>query len=241
VVIPQVYEEYCRRRVITQEFVHGSSFMGAFDLPRAERDDIGETLFRFFYGCFNRFEMFSADPHPGNYLLMDDGRIAFLDFGLVRHIDTITLRYLVELVVSLIDDDREGGREALEGVGVLHSRTPEIGDIWEHLKVMNAPVMEDRESTIDRPMVQRIAGAGLDPRSSSFQTLRKVGMPGVLLTFNRMSFGVASLLGRLEATRNWQAIAREMWAGEAPSTDLGKQERAWLDQHHPDIRPVLTR
>ncbi len=241
VVIPQVYPEYCRRRVITQELIEGSSFTDAFAMPQTDRDRIGEILFRFFYGSLHRFQVFSADPHPGNYLLLDDGRVAFLDFGLVRDIDLHTLRHLVCFVQALIADDRDAGREALEAIRILGTHTPEIDAVWEHMRMLNAPVLEDRDFTIDRPLVQRIAGAGFDPRSEAFQTLRKIGVPAVMITFNRMSFGVASLLGRLEATRNWQRIAREMWRGEPPCTELGEQEAAWLQRHHPDVVPVLQR
>jgi hypothetical protein len=59
------------------------------------------------------------------------------------------------------------------------------------------------------------------------------------VTFNRMSFGVASLLGRLEATRNWQSIARELWSGEPSRYELGKLEQAWLAEAHPDLEHPL--
>ena len=44
-------------------------------------------MFRFFFGCMYRHRQFSGDPHPGNFLLLDDGRVAFLDFGLFKRID----------------------------------------------------------------------------------------------------------------------------------------------------------
>ncbi len=91
---------------------------------------------------------------------------------------------------------------------------------------------------MDSPTVQKIAAAGFDPRSKAFQTLRKVGVPGVLVTFNRMSFGVASLMARLEATNNWQQFARELWYGEPSPTALGKKEQAWMKKTHPDVLPT---
>ena len=239
IVVPRVYPDYCRTRVITQEFVVGEPFTSALAWDQADKDRLAEIVFRFFYGCLNRFLIFSADPHPGNYLLLDDGRVAFLDFGLVRALDPGTLKLLLEIVQALITEDRERCRIALEGLGVLSRKTPEIDAVWEHLKMMNAPILEDRDFTVDPPLVQGIAAAGFDPRSSAFQTLRKVGIPGVMVTFNRMSFGVASLIARLEATRNWQAIAREMWFGEEPRTDLGRAERDWLATAHPEFVPPL--
>src|SRR3990170_6637299 len=61
VVVPKVYEDYCRTRVITQEYIEGKSFLEAFDRPFAERNRIAEIVFRFFYGSLNRFMLFSAD------------------------------------------------------------------------------------------------------------------------------------------------------------------------------------
>jgi predicted unusual protein kinase regulating ubiquinone biosynthesis (AarF/ABC1/UbiB family) len=239
IVIPKVYKDYCRTRVITQEFIDGEPFMTAFDKPVDERDRIGETLFRFFYGSLNRFMLFSADPHPGNYLLLPEEKVAFLDFGLVRAIDPGTLKLLLELMQGLMHDDRDRGREALEGLGILSRKTPEIDAIWDHLKDINRPVLEDRQFTIDAPLVQQIGAAGMDPRTSAFQTLRKLGVPGVMVTFNRMTYGLASILGRLEATANWQGIARELWWGEPSMTSLGRREQTWLANVHPEHVPPL--
>ena len=239
VVVPKVFPAYCRTRVITQEFIKGESFTNAFDKDQNERDRIGEILFRAFYGSLNRFLVFSADPHPGNYLLLGDGRIAFLDYGLIRKVDSETLAQLLDVVQALIQDDRERGRVALEAIGILSRKTPEIDAVWEHLKLLNAPVLKDEPFKISQRLVQKIAAAGFDPRSEAFQTLRKVGVPGIMITFNRMSFGVASLLARLEATQNWQAIARELWSGEVSQTELGRQEQEWLKRHHPEWKPML--
>jgi predicted unusual protein kinase regulating ubiquinone biosynthesis (AarF/ABC1/UbiB family) len=238
IVVPKVYPDFCRTRVITQEYINGTPFTEAFDWPdQKKKDDLGEILWRFFFGSMNRFLLFSADPHPGNYLLLPKGKVAFLDFGLVRALDPGTLRFFVEMGEALVNDDQEEGRSALEGMGVLNRRTPEVDAVWEHMKMINAPILRDEPFTFSTEGVQSIAAAGFDPRSKAFQTLRKVGVPGVLITFNRMSFGVASLLARLGVTGNWQALARELWYGEESQTALGKKEQAWLKKAHPDLKP----
>ena len=240
VVVPQVFKKYTRTRVITQEFVKGDPFMSAFEWDQDRKSELGEMLFRFFYGSLHRFLLFSADPHPGNYLLLPDGKVAFIDYGLTRAVDPATLLNMVEIVQALIHEDKDRARRALEGLGILNRRTPAVDALWDHLKMINLPVLEDREFTIDPPLVQKIGTVGFDPRSPGFQTMRKVGIPGIMITFNRMSFGVASLLGRLEATRNWQAIAREMWKGEESQTQLGKLEQEWLKKAHPFLKPPLS-
>ena len=50
------------------------------------RDRFGEVVFRFFFSTLNRAGLALGDPHPGNYLLLDRGRVAFMDFGLVRRV-----------------------------------------------------------------------------------------------------------------------------------------------------------
>src|SRR5918992_679185 len=156
IVVPRVYPAYCTTRVITQEFIDGDPFTSAFDWPQEEKDRLGEILYRFFYGSLNRFLLFSAEPPPGNYLRLDSGRVAFLDFGLVRSVDPGTLALMHEVVLALLRDDREAGSAALKGLGILNPRTPDVDAIWEHLKMLNGPVLEDREVTMDSPLVHEI-------------------------------------------------------------------------------------
>jgi predicted unusual protein kinase regulating ubiquinone biosynthesis (AarF/ABC1/UbiB family) len=240
IVVPKVYPDFCRPRVITQEFLHGRPFTSAFDWSQEDRDQLGEMVYRFFYGSLTRFRVFSADPHPGNYLLLEGGRVAFLDFGLVRTVDANTLELFLELALSVIADDVARGREALFGLGILNQRTPEVDAVWEHVRMLNRPILEDGPFKIDAPLVQEMGAASLDPRSAAFQALRKLGVPGVIVTLNRMGFGVASILARLEATRNWQGIFREFWEGRASTTQLGKEEEDWMAQTHPDFVPPLS-
>ncbi|HEV3472871.1 MAG TPA: AarF/ABC1/UbiB kinase family protein, partial [Actinomycetota bacterium] len=85
IVVPKVFPDYCRTRVITQEFIKGRPFTEAFAWEdQQKKNELGEILWRFFFGSLNRFLLFSADPHPGNYILLSGGKVAFLDFGLVR-------------------------------------------------------------------------------------------------------------------------------------------------------------
>ena len=76
-----------RRRVLVTEFLDGRGFEDVKQLGEAERDRFGEIVFRFFFGLLERERLAAGDPHPGNYLLLDDGRVGFLDFGLMRLVD----------------------------------------------------------------------------------------------------------------------------------------------------------
>jgi hypothetical protein len=148
---------------------------------------------------------------------------------------------LIETSLALIENDKERGRDALEGLGILTSKTPEIDAVWEHVREMNRPILDDKRVKLSAQLVAELGRAGFDPRSKAFNELRKVGFPAVMVTFNRMSFGVASLLGRLEAENNWQAIGREFWFGDSSRTKIGKEDQAWFRATHPEVPPPMKR
>ena len=68
------------------DFVRGRSHAEIALLGQAERDRVAEMIFRCYFGSMYRHRAFSGDPHPGNSLLLDDGRMAFIDFGLFKRI-----------------------------------------------------------------------------------------------------------------------------------------------------------
>src|SRR3954447_24474983 len=96
IVIPAVLTELSHEKVIVTEYVHGRRFEEFKTCGDDERDRIGEIIFRFYFGSMYRHHQFSGDPHPGNCLLLDDGRMAFLDFGLFKRIPAQVAEYELE-------------------------------------------------------------------------------------------------------------------------------------------------
>src|SRR3954447_10948275 len=85
--VPGVDTKLSSRRLLVSELLVGKRFEEVKRLGDAERDRFAEIVFRFFFGTLMHTRRCSGDPHPGNYLLMDDGRVGFLDFGLMRDVD----------------------------------------------------------------------------------------------------------------------------------------------------------
>src|SRR5215218_8540783 len=85
--VPDVITRLSRRRVLVTEYVEGMGFEEVKQLPQEERNQFGEIVFRFCFGSIYHLQMFNADAHPGNYILMNDGRVAFLDFGMTKRLD----------------------------------------------------------------------------------------------------------------------------------------------------------
>src|SRR3954470_18465989 len=94
--VPEVVTSLSRERVMVSEFVSGRGFDSLKEADQETRDRLGEIIFRFYFGCMYRYGQFSGDPHPGNFLLMQDGRVAFLDFGLFK----VMPQHLIELELA---------------------------------------------------------------------------------------------------------------------------------------------
>ena len=84
--VPRAYTDLSTRRVLVSEYIEGERFEAVRRAEETQRDRYGEIVFRFFFGLLYRDRIAHGDPHPGNYLLRPDGRVGFLDFGLVRDV-----------------------------------------------------------------------------------------------------------------------------------------------------------
>jgi predicted unusual protein kinase regulating ubiquinone biosynthesis (AarF/ABC1/UbiB family) len=223
--VPDVVTRLSTGRVLVTEWVDGIGFEEVRALPQAERDRFGEIVFRFCFGSIFHLQHFNADAHPGNYILMPDGRVAFLDFGMTKHLDRDQIELEITALEAIFDQDPERLRVALHDLGFL--KNPKKVDaelLMEHVKVVGGWYMEDREVTVDSRRVMEAISAVSDPRSEFFRVMRRENLPANELMGRRMESGVMAVLGQLEATRNWYRIGREWWFADPPATELGQLE-----------------
>jgi predicted unusual protein kinase regulating ubiquinone biosynthesis (AarF/ABC1/UbiB family) len=87
--VPRVFRERSARRVLTMEYLEGRHLRDYLRArpPQAERDEVGTRLLDLFFRQAFDFGILHADPHPGNYLFMDGGRLGLLDFGCAKEFE----------------------------------------------------------------------------------------------------------------------------------------------------------
>ena len=230
IYVPDVVTRLSRDRVLVTEWVDGLGFEQVKELPRPERDRFGEIIYRFCFGSIYHLQHFNADAHPGNYVLMDDGRVAFLDFGMTKHLDKEQIELEIAALEAIFDDDPERLRTALHDLGFLNNpQKVDAEQLMEHVKTVGGWYMEDRDVTIDSRRVMDAITAVSDPRSQFFRLMRLENVPANELMGRRMESGVLAVLGQLEATGNWYRIGREWWFADPPATELGEEEWAYFE------------
>ncbi len=228
--VPDVVTRLSTTRVLVSEWVDGVGFEQVAALPDAERDAFGEIVFRFCFGSIYHLRHFNADAHPGNYLLMPDGRVAFIDFGMTKQLDSDQIELEVAALAAVFDDDPERLRVALHDLGFLRDPSKvDAEQLMEHVRAIGGWYMEDREVTIDSARVMDAIAAVSDPRSEFYRLVRRENLPANELMGRRMETGVLAVLAQLRATRNWHRIGREWWFGDPPATELGELEAAYFE------------
>jgi predicted unusual protein kinase regulating ubiquinone biosynthesis (AarF/ABC1/UbiB family) len=225
IVVPEVIGSLSRERVLVSEFVDGVGFEELKGRPQAERDRIGEIVFRFFLGCLYRHRQFSGDPHPGNFLLLGDGRVAFLDFGLFKRleIEPVELELAAQRAVS--EGNATGLHELLGESGFLPD--PERVDPEQLLDFIQSAVWwytTDEVVQLTPEIATQVMIESSDPRSSHFREMRHHDMRPEHLFGRRMEMLTLAVLSQLRAKANWHRIAREWMYVDPPVTELGRQE-----------------
>jgi predicted unusual protein kinase regulating ubiquinone biosynthesis (AarF/ABC1/UbiB family) len=226
IVVPEVITALSRERVLVSDFVSGVGFEELKGYSQPERDRIGEIVFRFFLGCLYRHRQFSGDPHPGNFILLADGRVAFLDFGLFKRMDAPAVELELACQRAVVEGDSATLHSLLAESGFLPE--PErvdpdrLKDFIEDAIWWYTTADEVVELTPD--IATKVMIESSDPRSSHFSEMRHQDMLPEHLFGRRMEVLTLAVLSQLRAHANWHRIAREWMYGDAPVTDLGRQE-----------------
>ena len=228
VVIPDVVTSLSREHVLVSEWVDGLGFEEVKQLEQPARDRFGEIVFRFFFGSLYRMGHFSGDPHPGNYLLMPDDRVAFMDFGMTKRIPPEQIEREAGVIRAGLEGDADGLHERLVEMGFYAADDAELDPqrVLEHMQALQGFYAEDREFTITREYVARVMFDASDPRSEYWDLMKRGTLPPEALLARRMEGLTLGVLGHLSATANWHRIMSEWLYDGPPATPLGDAEVA---------------
>jgi predicted unusual protein kinase regulating ubiquinone biosynthesis (AarF/ABC1/UbiB family) len=206
--IPEPITTHCARGVLTTEWAEGISFDQACAADERERAAWCGTLWRFVYKSTLIGGMFNADPHPGNYKFLPDGRVVFLDFGCVQpaSAERCARALAVHRAACLRDEEAfkdaarvlmqlRGGAWEARALGYMrHSFEPQFASPFR--------ITRDYSSSV----VEYLREITLQTRRDTDDNF--VPLQDGMLFINRLQFGFFSVLARLDATVDYNAIER---------------------------------
>jgi predicted unusual protein kinase regulating ubiquinone biosynthesis (AarF/ABC1/UbiB family) len=244
--IPRPYASHSSKMVLTSEFVAGRRFDDVLGDSAEARGRYAEIIYRFVFGSIMRHRLFNGDPHPGNYLFSDDGKVVFLDFGCVKRFAPEMSRVWAELIAAHLSNDHEGFRKNAISLGFLKEATAIDAELlYGYFQLFYEPFRFDREFSFSRAYIASTFKQVFAPEGRFSGMQKRMTMPGDFVFVNRIQWGVFSILGHLGASRNFHRIHREYLWNEPPSTPLGQEDAAyWAKRgvvHTPAAPPPATR
>jgi hypothetical protein len=228
--VPRVHAEHSTAHVITSEYVEGRTFARVLEEERdpSARSRWGEIIYRFVFGSIWRHAVFNGDPHPGNYLFDDAGRVVFLDYGCVKYFSRELMGVWKTVVDAHFAGDRPRFRRCLSDLGFFAADAEvDVDLVYDFFGEFYRPWRHDEEFEFTPAYASGSLKLVFQP-SGRYAPLRPfVQMPRDFVFVNRIQWGVYSILAQLGARGHFHRIHREYLAGAPPSTELGR-----LDEEH---------
>ncbi|MEZ4338539.1 MAG: AarF/ABC1/UbiB kinase family protein [Sandaracinaceae bacterium] len=145
-LVPRVHDSHSGLRVITYDWIEGEPLDWALEHEdRAIRERVVRQLQRAFWLQFFHGGLLHADPHPGNFKVLADGRLGILDYGCVKIFDEPFLRAFGAMMHAEMDEDEEALRDVFVELGLMEDRESdtEYEDMRKIAAYFSAGVRED--------------------------------------------------------------------------------------------------
>jgi len=209
IVVPRVHPEYSGRRVLTTDYLHGLHLADylATNPTQASRNAFGTKMYVAWMRMYYAYTPY-ADPHPGNYLFLPDGRLGLIDFGCVQHYNPEE-RELMRLADRMSHDDPSLTLEVVRRVCGVSGGDPALPDYLRMMEEFRDWMLEPDDypgpfDFGDGGHFQR----GLDCFSRTMRR-RTTRTNPMYIYWNRSVYGLKALLFRLRAQVNVREIIRQ--------------------------------
>jgi ubiquinone biosynthesis protein len=139
--IPRVYWPYTAKSILVMEHIEGIKMDNVAEIKRCGIDpkEVAMIGLRSFSRQLMAAGIFHADPHPGNTIVMYDGRVGLVDFGIVGYLDEETMLQIAHLFLGYAEHDYDMVMEAFEATGLIDAETMDLKQFRIDLKDMSEP------------------------------------------------------------------------------------------------------
>lgn len=207
---PKYYPEYSTDRIITMDWMEGqhlSEFMEGSPSPET-RNQIGQALWDFINFQMHELGKVHADPHPGNFLMTDDGKLGVLDFGCVKVIPNDFYQAYFSVIHPTVRLDPERLLETTYALELLSREDTEgdrefvLGLLERFLKLVEQPFYSDKFDFGNDAYMDSLYEFGIEVGKMS-EAQKNAGRGSRhAIYINRTFFGLFSLLNDLKAVIN---------------------------------------
>jgi predicted unusual protein kinase regulating ubiquinone biosynthesis (AarF/ABC1/UbiB family) len=209
IVVPKVV--HAADRVLVTEWVDGTPLSHIIRSgTREQRNLAGKLFVRFLFSGPSRAELLHADPHPGNFRLLEDGRLAVLDYGAVNRLPGGLPETIGPLVHLALEGKAEDVVAGLRAEGFIRPEFElDAQEVLDYLTPMLEPIRAETFH-FTRAWLRHEAARVADPRSPANQLGRNLNLPPTYLLIHRVTLGGIGVLCQLDAEAGFRG-EMEKW------------------------------
>ncbi|WP_091531568.1 ABC1 kinase family protein [Microlunatus soli] len=210
-VVPRVLDG--TGKVLISEWIDGVPLTTIADWPDDDRNEAGLKYVRFLFAGPSRAGMLHADPHPGNFKMLPDGRLGVVDFGLVARMPAGLPDEIGETLRIAMTGDAESAVAGLRQEGFLtHDVDAEL--VMDYLAPFVEPAAEP-EFAFDRAWMQGVYRQANGDTAAAAEFGRAFNLPTDYLLIHRVWMGGIAVLSQLRITAGFRAVLDEFLPGFA--------------------------
>ncbi len=208
--VPQVHRDLSGPGVLGMEFLNGRKLDEAVEsLPQAERNLIGVRFSKLYIWMFHEAHFLQADPHPGNFLYLEDGSIGLLDFGCIRTYEAEFCDAWLSLLALFWTGRTHQLRTACDEMGFTHKQGqqgPSNEKLVELCEIFLAPFLTNADFNWG---AWKPKDALTKWATQNFNSIGYAAPPKSAFYF-RVAAGVWGALQKWDIEANYYQIAQEM-------------------------------
>ncbi|MEU0848951.1 AarF/ABC1/UbiB kinase family protein [Streptomyces flaveolus] len=213
------------RRVLVTEWLEGTPLASVIrEGAQAERDDAGLKYARFLFSGPERAGRLHADPHPGNFRLLPDGRLGVLDFGAVKHLPDGFPAALGSLIRLAQDGDWAAAQEVLVREGFITPGAPLDHAALGAFLLPVATPSAGETYRFTREWLREEVVQSVDLREGGL--LRRFNLPPSYVLVNRVVGAATAVLCQLECEIPFRAEAARWLPGFVPEAADAREGEA---------------
>ncbi|MEE6257087.1 ABC1 kinase family protein [Plantactinospora sonchi] len=204
-------------QVLVTDWVEGKPLSQIINSgTEAERDQAGRLMATLHFSAPMRAGLLHADPHPGNFRLLPDGRLGVIDFGAVARLPGGHPEPIGRLVRLALAGEADAVVAGLREEGFIRVENPiDAQAVLDFLMPILQPLSVE-EFRFTRAWLRVEAARIANPRSPAYQLGRQLNLPPSYMLIHRVTLGSIGVLCQLEAKAPYRGIVERWLPGFAP-------------------------
>jgi predicted unusual protein kinase regulating ubiquinone biosynthesis (AarF/ABC1/UbiB family) len=203
-------------KVIVSEWLEGTPLSRIIASgSRADRNRAGHLLAVLHFSGPQRAGLLHADPHPGNFRLLADGRLGVIDFGATARLPDGHPEPIGRMLRWALEDRAEDVLRDLRTEGFVRTNVEvDARGVMDYLRPLLAPV-ETHSFHFTRAWMQEQAARLADPRSEASRLGRQLNLPPAYLLIHRVTIGSIGVLCQLDSEGDYRGVLEQWLPGFA--------------------------